>query len=90
VFAPFITGTAELGFQLFFMTEGCQRINVPVGLQDNIAAFAAIAAIGPAFINVFFMTKTEFTVTAFASFDSYGDFVDKAHLVTDVVLECGG
>ena len=78
--APLALST-RFGFEQTAVTEIYQRIDVAVRYEDDIAALAAITAIGAAFGYKFFVTETAHAVSALAGLHKYSCSVYK-HIYT--------
>jgi hypothetical protein len=63
-----------------------ERVLVSAGHKNNIAALAAIAAIGSSSVNEFFFPKTGSTIATVARYNSYFSCVYKLHvgIITEV------
>ena len=60
-------------------SEVDQRIHGRIGLQKDTASVPAVAAVGPAFLDILFTPKTETAISAFSSLDLDFCFVNKFH-----------
>ena len=56
-----------------------QRIHATVGFQADTAAIAAITAVRPAELDVFFTPETDTTIPPVTGTDFNGGFIDKFH-----------
>ena len=72
-------GAAFLGLEMLLITEIDQGIEVFDCLENDVAAAAAIAAVGPAILDIFFTAEADRTGTAAATAHINLGFIEKLH-----------
>ena len=78
-FQPALTGSAVVGFILFFELKMIEGAFVGCGPEDYIAAFAATATVRPTTRDGAFAPKTDATSAPLAGLNDDSDFINEFH-----------
>ena len=79
---------AARGFEMLGIAKVDQRVEAFDRKEDNVAAFAAIAAIGAAILNIFLTPESDGTGAALTRADIYFRLIQKMH-VWHLGIWCG-